>query len=100
MLGTRTRGGNMVGADESTELWRHPLQIYFNHLHMRISQRPGGPNKMKNSCVNLCNAAFEQSDWLLKIFINELTYQPNINTLENHYTALTPFCTMGTTLVP
>ena len=24
MLGTRTRGGRMVGADESTELWRHP----------------------------------------------------------------------------
>ena len=25
VLGTRTRGGRMVGADESTELWRHPL---------------------------------------------------------------------------
>ena len=24
VLGTRTRGGRMVGADESTELWRHP----------------------------------------------------------------------------
>ena len=24
MLGTRTWGGMMVGADESTELWRHP----------------------------------------------------------------------------
>ena len=24
VLGTRTRGGGMVGADESTELWRHP----------------------------------------------------------------------------
>ena len=24
MLGTRTRGGRMIGADESTELWRHP----------------------------------------------------------------------------
>ena len=23
VLGTRTRGGRMVGADESTELWRH-----------------------------------------------------------------------------
>ena len=24
VLGTQTRGGRMVGADESTELWRHP----------------------------------------------------------------------------
>ena len=24
MLGSRTRGGRMEGADESTELWRHP----------------------------------------------------------------------------
>ena len=23
-LGTRTRGGRMVGTDESTELWQHP----------------------------------------------------------------------------
>ena len=23
-LGTQTQGGRMVGADESTELWRHP----------------------------------------------------------------------------
>ena len=25
VLGTRTRDGKKVGADESTELWRHPL---------------------------------------------------------------------------
>ena len=25
MLGTQTRGGRMVGEDESTELWRHPI---------------------------------------------------------------------------
>ena len=25
VLGTQTRGGRMVGADEFTELWRHPL---------------------------------------------------------------------------
>ena len=24
MLGIQTRGGRMAGADESTELWRHP----------------------------------------------------------------------------
>ena len=25
LLGTRTQGGRMLGADESTELWRHPV---------------------------------------------------------------------------
>ena len=31
VLGTRTRGSRMVGADESTELWRHPYlsSLYF-----------------------------------------------------------------------
>ena len=29
MLGTQTRGGSMVGADESTELWRHPKLFHF-----------------------------------------------------------------------
>ena len=24
VLGTRTQGGRMIGAEESTELWRHP----------------------------------------------------------------------------
>ena len=27
VLGTQTRGGRMVGADESTELWRHPSYL-------------------------------------------------------------------------
>ena len=27
VLGSRTRGGMMEGADESTELWRHPCCI-------------------------------------------------------------------------
>ena len=31
VLGTRTRGGRMVGADESTELLRHP-----NFLIVRV----------------------------------------------------------------
>ena len=25
VLGTQTRGGRMVGADDSTELWQHPF---------------------------------------------------------------------------
>ena len=29
VLGTWTRGGKMEGADESTELWRHPYLNYF-----------------------------------------------------------------------
>ena len=28
MLGSRTRGGRMEGADESTELWRHPFNSW------------------------------------------------------------------------
>ena len=27
VLGSRTQGGMMEGADESTELWRHPLRM-------------------------------------------------------------------------
>ena len=30
VLGTRTQGGRMVGADESTELWRHPVTYLFS----------------------------------------------------------------------
>ena len=30
MLGTRTEGGRMEGADESTVLWRHLHWIYFS----------------------------------------------------------------------
>ena len=29
MLGTRTQGSRMEGADESTELWRHPIYFIF-----------------------------------------------------------------------
>ena len=32
VLGTRTRGGRMVGADESTELWRHPPTLFLSAL--------------------------------------------------------------------
>ena len=28
MLGSRIRGGRMEGADESTELWRHPNSVH------------------------------------------------------------------------
>ena len=33
MLGTRTRGGRMVGTDESTELWRHPCAFNFTSTY-------------------------------------------------------------------
>ena len=29
MLGSRTRGSRMEGADESTELWRHPMRRFI-----------------------------------------------------------------------
>ena len=28
VLGTQTRGGRMVGADDSTELWLHPYCLF------------------------------------------------------------------------
>ena len=33
VLGTRTQGGRMVGADESTELWWHPSE---KHIYLGI----------------------------------------------------------------
>ena len=29
VLGSRTRGGMMEGADESTELWQHPYETFY-----------------------------------------------------------------------
>ena len=39
VLGTRTRGGRMVGADEYTELWRHPkyLQSYAMDKSLKVT---------------------------------------------------------------
>ena len=31
-LGTRTQGGRVVGAEESTELWRHPVSNLLKHF--------------------------------------------------------------------
>ena len=38
VLGTRTRGSRMVGTDESTELWRHPIEV-------KTMSDPCTPNK-------------------------------------------------------
>ena len=40
LLGTRTRVGMMIGADESTEIWRHP---YFNVFFSLALDACGGP---------------------------------------------------------
>ena len=37
VLGTRTRGGRMVGADESTELQRHPITYTLRYLSRQFS---------------------------------------------------------------
>ena len=39
VLGTRTRGSRMEGADESTELWRHPLHFVSVMLALGTSAR-------------------------------------------------------------
>ena len=38
VLGTQTRGGRMVGIDESTELWRHPMTelLYLFHVKLHV----------------------------------------------------------------
>ena len=37
MLGTRTWGGRMEGADESTVLWRHQLSVtYLHYEHFAV----------------------------------------------------------------
>ena len=39
VLGTRTQGGKMVGADESTELWRHPNNKLIHLIKFKIALR-------------------------------------------------------------
>ena len=34
VLGIRTRGGRMEGANESTELRRHPWNIHCSYIHL------------------------------------------------------------------
>ena len=34
VLGIQTGGGSMVGADKSTELWRHPYNLSFNSTEL------------------------------------------------------------------
>ena len=36
MLGSRTQGGRMEGADESTELWCHPTDSCFSLVRVRF----------------------------------------------------------------
>ena len=38
MLGTRTRGSRMVGADESTELWRLQVKSYNGKMIIRLAR--------------------------------------------------------------
>ena len=54
MLGTRTWGGRMEGADESTELWQHPLHanlfslFEWQHLELLLNWAPLGGNAIYN----------------------------------------------------
>ena len=58
VLGT-TQGGRTEGADESTELWRHPLVIIFFFLKMGQPRPLFGlfsvfSNKQYNFTTNIC----------------------------------------------
>ena len=44
MLGTRTRGSRIVGADESTELWRHP---FFKKFPLKFVMMSEAARKLK-----------------------------------------------------
>ena len=47
VLGIRTRGRRMVGADETTELWRPPyLNLYYSILNGVGGLRVGNPNSL------------------------------------------------------
>ena len=46
LLGIRTRGGRMVGADGSTELWQHPNPVFFVYFRTFL-------NKVKKIVQNL-----------------------------------------------
>ena len=79
MLGTWTWGGRMVGADESTELWRHP--IYDPVLYLTISKSSLG--KVNDQCdqigrffIVLDNNFFTKE---AQIFVDFLWY------FEKHY---------------
>ena len=39
ILGSQTRGGMMEGADESTELWRHPTKSPYKFIQFKAFSR-------------------------------------------------------------
>ena len=77
VLGTRTRGGKMVGADESTELGGTPTFMFVACLllHCVGRQHSSGvqfllhltlPNKLEHKLVN-CFSSFSQKRTLLSM---------------------------------
>ena len=41
VLGIRTRGSRMVGADKTTELWRPPNEVYVKRTSFKLLLRNG-----------------------------------------------------------
>ena len=51
VLGTRTQGGRMIGIDESTKLWRHPIKTFNRCVHGIL-----------NLCAQMTQEGHEQCD--------------------------------------
>ena len=54
VLGTRTWGGRVVGADESTELWRHPRDFYNDMFLPSLTDRKLQQNLMIPGSLRVC----------------------------------------------
>ena len=73
MLGTQTRSGRMEGADESTELWRHPLiKKVFSFNKNTLSRRQVGTrdyfSSIKFGCKNK-NGRLKYNHRLMYLFM-------------------------------
>ena len=72
MLGTQTRGGRMVGADEFTELWRHPKLVSLNRKP-RISTQLSTQFKSETKCIGR-NRSFPSSQGFIHCTLVKLLW--------------------------
>ena len=55
VLGTRTWGGIMVGADKSTELWRHPICLPRLGWLLTLTQKRATPSRERERMMMVIN---------------------------------------------
>ena len=75
MLGNRTRGGRMEGANESTELWRHPhllnILCHWKRKHLYTTNIAIGVGWSVKRKVNV---GFKNSDWRAVVVVSMLAF--------------------------